>query len=139
QIALGRQRVDIEADEGETIVGEEVGDLREGQAVLLHVEQKVATAAGAEKIDRGGDIRESCVREHLLPAAANARARRLKVAPSNVLARGDDAGARNLAVEADHHESAGPQHRHQHAPAGQRIGKVVEHATRFDEIKAAAE
>ena len=62
-----RERIEIEADEGETVLGEEVGDLRERQAVLLHVEQEVAARAGAEEIARGDDVLE--------PAAAVDRQR----------------------------------------------------------------
>src|SRR5262245_36377757 len=47
--------IEIEADEREAILRDEVGDLRNREAVLLHVEQQIAAAAHAEKVSRRDD------------------------------------------------------------------------------------
>src|SRR5438270_3268970 len=55
QIFLRRGVIEVEADKREPVLRDERGDLRDRQTVLLHVEQEVAAAAGAEKIARRGD------------------------------------------------------------------------------------
>ena len=46
---------------------------------------------------------------------------------------------RAFAVKSDAHLSVRPQQRQQHAPAGPRIGEVMQHAVRLDQIEGAAD
>src|SRR5262245_56418373 len=132
--------IEIEPDEGEAVLRDEVGDLRNREAVLLHVEQQVAAAAYAEKVSRRGDRLELAVAvEERLPAAANVFGRRPITPLGDEGVRPGDMRACDLAVEADRHETAGPQQGEQHPPPGSRIGEMVKYARRFDEIEAPSE
>src|SRR6185437_5832719 len=48
-------------------------------------------------------------------------------------------GAREAAVEADRHDAARPQQRQENAPAPQRVGEVMQHAARLDQVEAASD
>src|SRR5688572_19284403 len=52
---------------------------------------------------------------------------------------GIDVPARELAVEADAHEPAGPEQGEQHPPAPPWVGKMMQHATCVDDVEGPIE
>ena len=77
--------------------------------------------------------------QQLLAAAADIGCGRVKATLGDELAGGDNIGAAELAVQSDAHQSARPQQREQLAPAGRRIGQMMQHAARFDDIERSAD
>src|SRR5262245_39339722 len=119
--------VDHEADERKIVLVDERLDLRDGQAVLLHVETKVAAAAHVVEVGRlpePADMREVAVDE-ILPEPADVVGGAAIAALLDQLAHRHDVGPAERAVEPEIHEAARPQQREQHAPARERIVEVV--------------
>src|SRR6185312_8360844 len=83
-------------------------DSRQREAVLLHMEQQVAAFGGHVEVAAQREPRERIVAlaEQRLPAAAYVVARRTIAALRDERSRGDDVGARALAVETDQHVPA---------------------------------
>src|SRR5205085_5926094 len=73
----------------------------------------------------------------LKPKASDFFWRRAVAGLCNERACGHDPPPRDLAVETDPHETAGPQQRQQHAPARIRIGQMMQYADRFDQVEPA--
>src|ERR1041385_8472744 len=121
-----RRRVEVEAKELEAGVAQERLDLRQRQAVLLHIEEQVAAAAQAEEIRRCEQVSERQPgRRHVLPEAADAVGGRSVAALGDERARRSDCRAAALAVEPEKQETARPQQRIERPPTGPRIMEVV--------------
>src|SRR5258708_37942404 len=100
--------------------------------MLVGVEQKVAASADAEEILTHGhalERRAVCAIEQLLPASADGIRGPAVTALRDEIARRHDVAPRDLAVEAEQHDTAGPQHREQRGPAAQRSRKRVPHCS----------
>ena len=75
--------------------------------MLLHVKQKVATAAHAEEVCRSNHVAEfSAAGDECLPAPPNVPGSRLVASFGDEGAGLYDLRTRNLAVKADHHETS---------------------------------
>ena len=110
--------------------------------MFLHVEQKIAAIADAEKVRH---LREHPQRmaggqgHDVLPELADIVRAATIAALGNIAMRGDDVVARELAIEREAHEAARTQQRTQDAPAGQRIAEMMQHAAAIDHVETAAE
>jgi hypothetical protein len=92
RVVPARLRLESEAEELQIVLGDERGDLGQGQAMLLDVEQKVAAFAEAEEIPKRAHVLERRAVgaiEQLLPAAADV------VRGRAIAARGDEIARRN--------------------------------------------
>src|SRR5262249_2664797 len=131
-------RVDHEADKREAVVVQEGLDLRNGQPVLLDMEAQVAAAAHVVEIRRlpePAEIGALAFGNKLLTEAADVLGARSIAALGNQAAHVDDMLAAKRAVEAEIHEAARPQQIDEHAPAGERIVEVMQHAAGLDDIE----
>ena len=110
-----RDRRAGEAKERQSIVLQELLDLRDRQLMLLHMEQQVAAFAGREEVGECASRSSagSCRLEaqEVLPAATDVGCGLAIAALGNEGTGGADVGARERAVEPDMHEAAGPQQR----------------------------
>src|SRR6185312_721654 len=77
--------------------------------------------------------------EQRLPAAAYVVARRTIAALRDEGARGDDIGARALAVKTDEHPPPRHEHLAQRAQALDRVREMVQHTHRRDQVEATRE
>src|SRR5262249_51988792 len=136
-----RLRVDHEADKRKIVLVDERLDLRNGQAMLLHVEAKVAAAAHVVEVGRlpePADVREVAV-EEILPEPADVVGGAGIAALFDQLAHCDDVRPAERAVEPKIHEAARAPQREEPAPARERIVQVVQHAAGLDHVEGARE
>jgi hypothetical protein len=131
--------VQLETEKTEFVTLDETGDLPQGHSLLLNMEKKIATAAEAQEIlrfqNRGVSTSISASNQVLTKTADIFRA----AAPlRETRPRCQDWTPRHLAIEAQQHESARPQQRQQRDPTGPGIGKVMQRAHAFNEIKLAS-
>lgn len=134
--------VDLESEEGQVVFPEKFIDAGQRHAVFLNVEQQVAAGADAEEIRRiqgRAEIRAVARLHQVLAEAPNLIGRGTVTALGDELPYPHDVAPRRRAVKAELHEAAGAQQGQQHLPSGPRVGEVVQHADRFDYIKAAPE
>src|SRR5262245_43294043 len=129
---------ELETNEFQVVLGDEGFDLGYRESMLLNVKQQVAAFAGAEEIAVLGDAPERGIQE-VLPAAANVVRARAVASLENECAGRHNAAARELAVEAYSHESAGSQQLEQDAPARLHIGKMMQHAAGIDQVEASVD
>src|SRR5882724_4443890 len=136
-VVLQRACMHFESEEFESLAVEKFLDPRNGEPMLLHVKQQIAASADAEEIRKPRQRRQWL--EYLLTAATDVGRRRVEATLGDEPAAGDDIGARELTVQTEPHQSTGPQQLEQLAPAGGRIGQMMQHAARFDQIERTAD
>ena len=129
----------FEADELQIELANEPGDLRQGEALLLDMEDEIAAGAQAVEILAAGHPHEErIVRSCQDGGAAGAYAfgRRREAPRRDELAGANDVPARDLAVETDAHHAARAQQRAKDSPAGHRVLEVMQHAGAIDDVEA---
>jgi len=106
------------------------------------MEQHVAAAAQAEEVlvprDPGKQLVLRC-RADRRTSGANAGRRSVETVRGDELARVHQVLAPAPAIEPDAHEAARLDQPGEHAPAGERIFQVVQHAGGFDQMEALAQ
>jgi hypothetical protein len=131
RIELRRTEIHLEAEERQPVRRKKLPDRRQGHAVLLHVKQQVAAFAGGEEVIEERHVAQRrAVRmgHHFRADRADIVEARSVSAFRDEGARRHDVTPRGLAVERDEHHAAGAQQRLEHAPAGPRIGEMMQHA-----------
>ena len=128
----------LEGDKGQPQLVERGGDARQGEVLLLHVEEHVAAAARVGEVPQDGAGAGGMVLRQprdVGPRRADARRRRRHAQAAHLGLRHRDAPARRLAVQTHQHDAAGAQQPQQAAPAGQRVLKVMQHARAHDGVE----
>src|ERR1700674_4836632 len=124
-------QIQFEADEAEPEFGKERLDLTQRQVLLLHVESQVTTIT--HRIERVAvaqrpQLNARVLDDHILAESTDVIGCACITACGNEFARLDHGPTRKLAVQAQTHESSGPQSRQQDSPSIEGVGQMVQHS-----------
>src|SRR5262249_18895094 len=114
----------LEAGQSKIKRAEQGFDLRDGETMLLHVEQQVAALAHAEEIVELLEASKLACQQGLA-AFADAARRRLKAALGAKRTPRNDVAAGELAVETHPHQAGRPQQPQQSPPPRPGVGQMV--------------
>src|SRR5262245_38596238 len=138
---VAQLRVDHKAEERQPVLLDECLELRNGEAVLLHVEAEIAAAAHVEEVRRlpyPADFRKVAGHEVFTEASDIVCAAPVAALLDQV-ADFDDVLPTERAVEPEIEEPAGSQELEQDAPAFEWIVEVMQHAARLDHVEGTRE
>src|ERR1700677_2686559 len=110
--------------------------------MLLHVEKQIAAFAGGIEVRAIGQplqIKTFVLGCQILPKSSNIIGCACIASCGNEFTRLDYVATCDFAIEAQTHESSRPQKRQQHSPSHERVGQMVQHSTRFDDVESAHE